>query len=353
MRRDSMSEPAGGPFTDGAFAGVGAETDGGPTSIWGDDGRSIAEQEVNAARTPRFASLRADAEDTGGLSALGPKRIPGAGPRPGGWAATGPIPVFRTVPRPADGDPEPGLTAPQPLVTGPQSFVTGQQPPVTGQQPEIGSEAEPEEPEAAPEAEMPESDRPTAALPTAASPSAFDFGGGSAPAEGNGSDSSLTAPHTVLGAPASVDTGLSFGGVIVPPANGTGEEHRLPIFEAVESDWFRRGRPAVSRSTAEQEPEQSNGWVTSSADEGWRAAQAVSAPSSSGVTSAGLPKRVPQANLVPGAAGSVAGSPPATIPSRSAAATRERFASFQRGVREGRAAAGQAESDDGEDEGTA
>ena len=350
MRRDSVNEPAGGPFADGAFAGIGAATNGGSASIWGDDGRSIAEQEVNAARTPRFAPLRADAEDTGGLSALGPKRIPGAGPRPGGWAATGPIPVFRTVPRPADGDPEPGMTAPRPLVTGPQSFVTGQQPPVTGQQPEMGSEAEPE---VAPKAEMPESDRPTAALPTAASPAAFDFGGGSVPAEGNGSDSSLTAPHNVLGAPASVDTGLSFGGVIVPPANGSGEEHRLPIFEAVESDWFRRGRPAVSRSAPEQEPEQSNGWATSPADEGWRAAQAVSAPSSSGVTSAGLPKRVPQANLVPGAAGSVPESSPATTPSRSAAATRERFASFQRGVREGRAAAGQSESDDGEDEGTA
>jgi signal transduction histidine kinase len=348
MRRDSMSEPALGPFADGAFAGVGVGTNGGSNSIWGDDGRSIAEQEVDAARTPRFAPLRADAEDTGGLSALGPKRIPGAGPRPGGWATTGPIPVFRTVPRPADGEPEPGMTAPQPLVTGPLSFVTGpspQQPPTTG--PDA-------EPEAAPKAEMPESDRPTAALPTAASPAAFDFGSGSLPVGGNGSDSSVTASHPVLGAPATAEAGLTFGGVIVPPANGSGAEHRLPIFEAVESDWFRRGRPAVGRPTiTEQEPEQSNGWATSPADEGWRAAQAVSAPSSSGVTSAGLPKRVPQANLVPGAAGSVAGSSPATTPSRSAAATRERFASFQRGVREGRAAAGQAESDDGEDEGTA
>ena len=342
MRRDSMSEAALGPFADGAFAGVGVGTNGGSTSIWGDDGRSIAEQEVDAARTPRFAPLRADAEDIGGL---GPKRIPGAGPRPGGWAATGPLPVFRTVPRPADDEPEAGLTRPQPLVAGPQPIVTGL-PPVTG--PDA-------EPEAAPKAEMPESDRPTAALPTAASPAAFDFGSGSVPAVGNGSDSSsFTASHPVLGAPASVETSLTFGGVIVPPANGSGAEHRLPIFEAVESDWFRRGRPAVGRpTTTEQEPEQSNGWATSPADEGWRAAQAVSAPSSSGVTSAGLPKRVPQANLVPGAAGSVAGSSPATTPSRSAAATRERFASFQRGVKEGRAAAGQAESDDGEDEGTA
>jgi CHASE3 domain sensor protein len=355
MRRDAMADPALGPFADGAFAGVSAETNGGSNGIWGDDGRSITEQEVNAARAPRFAPLRADAE---GTSSLGPKRIPGAGPRPGaGWATTGPLPVFRTVPRPADdGGPEPGVTGPLPLVTGPQSLVTGPQPPmtgpqslvtgppppVTGPQPVVGPDGEPE----AAKAETANSDSPAAA-----SPVAFDFGGGSLPADGNGSDSSLTAQYPVLGAPAvSLETGSSLGGVIIPPADGNGEEHRLPIFEAVESDWFRRGRPAVSRSSPEPEP--SNGWATSPADEGWRAAEAVSAPSSSGVTSAGLPKRVPQANLVPGAAGAVAGSS-ATTPSRSAAATRERFASFQRGVKEGRAAAGQAESDEGEDEGTA
>src|SRR5689334_3863939 len=31
-------------------------------------------------------------------------------------------------------------------------------------------------------------------------------------------------------------------GVIVPPPATVGEENRLPIFESVESDWFRRGR---------------------------------------------------------------------------------------------------------------
>jgi signal transduction histidine kinase len=344
MRRDSVAEPALGPFADGAFAGVGAETNGG--SIWGDDGRSITEQEVNAARSPRFAPLRADAEDTS--SSLGPKRIPGAGPRPGGWATTGPLPVFRTVPRPADGEPE--MTSPQPLVTGPLPLVTGppavtgQSPPLTGQQPVAGPDAEFE---AAPKAEA------TLDSPVVAAPAAFDFGGGPVPAEGNGSDSSLTTPYTVLGAPASLDTAPPRGAVIVPPADGAGQEHRLPIFEAVESDWFRRGRPAVGRPTSEPEPSTSNGWATTPADEGWRAAEAVSAPTSGGVTSAGLPKRVPQANLVPGAAGAAAGSSSATTPSRSAAATRERFANFQRGVREGRAAASQAGSDDGEDEGTA
>jgi hypothetical protein len=62
------------------------------------------------------------------------------------------------------------------------------------------------------------------------------------------------------------------------------------------------------------------------------------APVSGGITVAGLPKRVPQANLVPGGVGEGI-SPTSPAPARSAAQTRERLANFQRGVREGRAAA--------------
>jgi hypothetical protein len=54
---------------------------------------------------------------------------------------------------------------------------------------------------------------------------------------------------------------------------------------------------------------------------------------------------VPRANLVPGTA---AAEPAAPAPTRSAAATRDRFSSFQRGTKEGRAAAG-AGSPNGED----
>jgi len=145
------------------------------------------------------------------------------------------------------------------------------------------------------------------------------------------------------GASYSWNTDSSQTGVIVPPSEDLERENRLPIFEAVESDWFRRGRQSVSRSPSpsgrspEATPED-NGW-TSPADEGWRAAEVVAAPASGGVTSAGLPKRVPRANLVPGAVGDTAAEQPVLAPARSAAATRERFASFQRGIREGRAAA--------------
>jgi len=58
---------------------------------------------------------------------------------------------------------------------------------------------------------------------------------------------------------------------------------------------------------------------------------------------------VPKANLVPGTAGADAQSAPPPI--RSAALTRDRFAAFQRGVREARAAADSDEDGGGEGDG--
>src|SRR4029077_20549412 len=72
-------------------------------------------------------------------------------------------------------------------------------------------------------------------------------------------------------------------GIIVPPtaSAGAGEEHRLPIFESVESDWFRRGRHGASRAgqVTSVASTSSGGW-TSPADEGWRAAEAAHVPTS-------------------------------------------------------------------------
>jgi hypothetical protein len=129
------------------------------------------------------------------------------------------------------------------------------------------------------------------------------------------------------------------GGVVVPPADHVTTANRLPIFEAVESDWFRRGRSGLGGPAAQQaagaEAPAETAWATPS-DEGWEAAAAASSPATGGTTQAGLPKRVPQANLVPGTA---APEGAMSAPTRSAAVTRERFANFQRGSREGRAAA--------------
>ena len=130
------------------------------------------------------------------------------------------------------------------------------------------------------------------------------------------------------------------GEVVVPPADSFAGLQRLPIYDAVESDWFRRGRQAIGRID-----QSSVGW-SSPADDGWRAAEVVQAPASDGTTPSGLPKRLPKANLVPGTAAASAASGPTSgtsqfsEPGRSAAETRDRFAAFQRGIRQARAAAG-------------
>ena len=134
------------------------------------------------------------------------------------------------------------------------------------------------------------------------------------------------------------------GQAVVPVDASAAATGRLPIFEAVESDWFRRGRPPSDAHTGSDPPRpdvrddaaRAAGW-TSPADEGWRAAEAAMDPAAGGTTPAGLPKRIPRANLVPGTIR--AAKPAAGMPARSADAVRERFGSFQRGVRAGHAAA--------------
>jgi signal transduction histidine kinase len=156
-----------------------------------------------------------------------------------------------------------------------------------------------------------------------------------------------------------------------------GDEY-LPIFAAVESAWFRRpapngaGTPApsqndqaghagngkapdsgMSRPAAAGTPGRQTGPVPgpldppgatseqgawwSRADSGFEKAAGVAKdPTQGGVTAAGLPKRTPKANLVPG---SVGGDTPAPTPRPpvSADAVRSRLSSLQQGVRRGRA----------------
>ncbi len=137
--------------------------------------------------------------------------------------------------------------------------------------------------------------------------------------------------------------------VVMPLVPGAAEESRLPIFESVESDWFRRSRHGVDRpatgapaesaaAPAETAAAPAEAW-SSPADEGWRAAEVAQAPVSGGTTAAGLPVRVPKANLVPGTVSSTATAPSPPAPARSAARAQERLASFQRGIRSAREAA--------------
>jgi signal transduction histidine kinase len=184
------------------------------------------------------------------------------------------------------------------------------------------------------------------AFPASRRPS-FDEAPASGPGSGVGPGS--TGPFPALGgAGASGPTPFAGPGggsdgsqVTIPPSVSPAQDQRLPIFDSLESDWFRRSGKSLSQSSTTSASD--TGSWNSPADEGWRAAQVVASPTADETTTAGLPKRVPRANLVPGSVGGGEGTPEAAPPARSADDIRSRMASFQRGVREARAAAPQNE----------
>ncbi len=162
--------------------------------------------------------------------------------------------------------------------------------------------------------------------------------GSPAPGETEVSASSAAPPGTA--APASQETASAHRDVIVPPAEAHAETRKLPIFDEVESRWFGAGRLLPGRPAA------GSRW-SSPADEGWHAAQTADMPTSVGSTSAGLPRRMPAANLIPGA---IPNTQPPAVPARSAAEARDRLGGLQRGVSEGRAASDEAASQAGDDQ---
>ncbi|HVW40046.1 MAG TPA: nitrate- and nitrite sensing domain-containing protein [Amycolatopsis sp.] len=146
---------------------------------------------------------------------------------------------------------------------------------------------------------------------------------------------------------------------------------RLPIYQSVVSRWFSEEDEAEPATTQQDDPDEDvehsmtgdleepyvppaepaeptpmldDVWA-SAADEGWQAAQALLEPKGEELTTAGLPKRVPNAYLVPGSVSSGEGgaftdttsaAPGHSAIARSATAARQRMASFQRGYRSGR-----------------
>jgi signal transduction histidine kinase len=164
-----------------------------------------------------------------------------------------------------------------------------------------------------------------------------DFGTARMPSFGGDGGAAGAGPLPVRGT--GNGNGASDGSqVTVPPIGGSTQDQRLPIFDSLESDWFRRSGKSLSSNPAQEKAES---W-SSPADEGWRAARVAASPAAGDTTTAGLPKRVPRANLVPGSVGGGEDSEVAP-PVRSADTIRTRMASFQRGVREARAAAPQIE----------
>ena len=164
-----------------------------------------------------------------------------------------------------------------------------------------------------------------------AAPFSDEFAPTHLPAVGGDGGSAGTGPMPVT-SPAGLSG--SDGGQVTIPAVSVATDQRLPIFDSLESDWFRRSGKSLSSSEA---PAAGQAW-NSPADEGYRAARIVASPEAAETTTAGLPKRVPRANLVPGSVGG-ADEMEDTQPARSADTIRSRMASFQRGVREARAAA--------------
>jgi signal transduction histidine kinase len=322
LRRVDMPQP-------GMAAAPSTSTTGSFGTDWPGDSssadRSAAAEAVSAARAPRFAPLRPDLGDTAAFTAVGSD-----------------------------------LDAPAPASASAYDITAD-----TGTGPAYGGSSTQAYESAGTSAYEPAGTYEPAggSVYDAAGTSAYDPGSASMLGTGAMPTVGATGPLPVFGAPTRSEEQFTRGeddlpfrreasqsqrGVIVPPAVSSAEGHRLPIFESVESDWFRRGRHGAGR-TGQVASAVGASW-TSPADEGWRAAEAAHAPTAGGITISGLPKRVPKANLVPGTVGGdSAHAPSVPAPARSAAQARERLASFQRGMREGRAAVRDGEVPGGED----
>jgi signal transduction histidine kinase len=172
-------------------------------------------------------------------------------------------------------------------------------------------------------------------------PSAPRFAAGPEFAEGPQIARPDAVPLT-LGAPVPVPAQAASSAVTVPEPVGTEPGGALPIFQSVRSDYLhtrghgllRPGEQAGQPAPPGQPPSASR----ASAIGGWRAATAAGPPAADGgLTSAGLPQRIPQASLVPRAAVDQE-TRPATA-ARSAQIAVGRLARFQRGSRRARAVA--------------
>ncbi|HEV3069144.1 MAG TPA: ATP-binding protein, partial [Streptosporangiaceae bacterium] len=316
----STMSPPGAPGAPGAPFGLpgGPQGPGGGSDGPGGPGQggfgSAAAAAAAAARIPRFSGGARNApggdEDASGFNAFG-----GAGNGPGAGANGGTREFSPFTGKPGAG---PGGVA-APGNGGAPGTIDAPGAPLPTRQP--GRKG-------------PQSGGPDFGAPGASS--GPDAGTTWMPAlGGDGGSAGTTGP----GANGGNGLGGSDGSQVTIPASiGPGQDQRLPIFDSLESDWFRRSGKSLS-STAASAAEQS--W-SSPADEGWRAARVAASPAAGENTTAGLPKRVPRANLVPGSVGGGEGTEVAP-PARSADLIRTRMASFQRGVREARASAPQNE----------
>jgi signal transduction histidine kinase len=143
----------------------------------------------------------------------------------------------------------------------------------------------------------------------------------------------------------SVAESVSLFGEPLPESDGadaalTGETptQRLPLFEAVLSQWFAEGGDKDPLPGTDPGMSELAAW-NSPADDGWSAArELLDGPLDQPVTKAGLPLRIRGARLLPGSAAARPQPPdaPPPLPPRSANAIRNRMSNYQQGVRRGR-----------------
>jgi signal transduction histidine kinase len=139
-----------------------------------------------------------------------------------------------------------------------------------------------------------------------------------------------SAPPSAVAPPRETGAGDT---VIVPMTGNPPEERRLPIFDSVESSWFSGSRRTPDSSS--DAAASGNRWSSPADGEWQRTAQTADSPVTGAPTAAGLPQRLPSANLLPGA---IPDAQPAALPSRSPAEARDRLSRLQRGAAEGRIA---------------
>ncbi|MGH3655618.1 MAG: hypothetical protein ACRDUA_03070, partial [Micromonosporaceae bacterium] len=138
------------------------------------------------------------------------------------------------------------------------------------------------------------------------------------------------------------------GGV---PYAGDRPRARMPSFDDLESVWFQpelaaqqpsqprpRSRPGgpAPGSAEPGDTRPAEEWQ-GAADDGWRAASAAAEPTPAGRTSAGLPKRAPMSQLVPGGVDSDPEQPRPAV-NRNPDGVKGVLSAYQDGVERGRGA---------------